>query len=115
MAKLKSRGSLSAEFAVTCITVLDAIDDDWLFGIPFQRRVGSGTRYGDDHFCMIRLSEGRPGDATIYVNGITIMIDEFSKVDPSGGALTKVIGAARISRTPLPHWETQTLSEPNSY
>ena len=107
--KLKARGSISEETAVDCLTLIEGLDDQWLFGIPFKRAVGSGTRYSDGHVCAIEVVEGRPQRAAVYASGTPISITGFVDADPSGRPLTRAIGAARISRTPLPYWETQTL------
>lgn len=116
VAKLAKRGSISPEFVEGCVAFLEAMDEHWRFGIPFQRNVGSGTRYDDEHFCAIELAEGRPKRATVFVHHTGFQIDEFTQHDPSGKPLSKVIGAARISRVSLPFWETQSLAmEPNSY
>ena len=114
--KLAKRKSISQEFADACIPFLDNMDEHMRFGIPFQRGIGSGTRYDDEHFCAIELVGARPHRATVFVHRADFQIDEFSQLDPSGKPLTTVIGAARISRVSLPFWETQSLAvEPNSY
>ena len=109
VATLAKRKSISSDFAEVCMLFLDAIDDQSRFGIPFKRSAGSGTRYDNEHFCAIELEEARPIRATVFVHRTGFQIDQFSQHDPSGKPLIKAIGAARISRTPLPFWETQCL------
>lgn len=107
--KLAKRGSLTPDCVVECLAALENIDDDWLFGIPLKRGAGSGSRYMSDHMCLLHLENDSPVSCIVSVGSAVFSIDEFSTTDPSGKPLTKAIGAARISRTPLPYWETQTL------
>lgn len=109
VAKLAKRGSISPEFLEACVAFLEEADDQWRFGIPLQRTVGSGSRYDDEHFCAIELAGARPDRAMVCAHRTAFQIEEFAQSDPSGKPLTKAIGAARISRSPLPFWETQCL------
>lgn len=108
--KLATRGAISAKFAQFCIEAVNGTDDSWLLGIPFKRTVRTGSKYGDGHLCMLKVVDGCASMAAFVVGNVDFIVDNFVNTDPSGKALTNVIGAARVSRISLPHWETQTVA-----